>query len=122
MKKMNAIAAITGTVLVGLGVAMAVTNPGPESYHDYASQRLMEYAQENACDRLPIAKGSCVAAIGSVQSDIEDIIRRNTQRQNFLLWSVYKTDLSLPLPLIPAYQFETVGAFGSFYTYEYKKQ
>lgn len=122
MKKINAIAAVTGTVLVGLGVAMAVTNPGPESYHDYASQRLMEYAQANACDRLPIARGSCVAAIGSVQSDIEDIIRRNTQRQNFILWSVYKTDLSLPLPLIPAYQFETVGAFQSFYTYEYKKQ
>lgn len=122
MKKKNAIAAVTGTVLVGLGVLMAATNPGPESYHDYASQRLMEYLQENGCDRLPIPKASCVAAIGSVQSDIEDIIRRRTQRQNFIFWSIYKTDLSLPLPIIPAYQFETVGAFGSFYTYEYRKR
>jgi hypothetical protein len=124
MKTIHAIASVTGFVLVGLGAAMAVTNPGPEVYHDYASQQLMEYLQENACDRLPIpiAKSRCVSAIGSVQSDIQNLIRRNTTRQNFLLWSVYKTELSLPLPLIPAYHFETIGAFQSFYTYEYKKQ
>lgn len=119
MKNLNVVASVAGAVLVGLGVAMVVTNPRPSAYNDYATERLTEYLKAEGCEKALLGQRQCVAALESAQPQIAELIRESTERQNFLLWSVYRTEFSLPL--LPAYQFETVGAFQSFYTYEFQK-
>jgi Domain of unknown function (DUF4359) len=121
---------LVGMALVGLGVAMAVTNPSQEVYEAYATQQLSQYLRENTCaDAGKIFKDGCDKLLQENQSEIRDIIAANTQRENFWLLSLYKTDLSVGqlLPpflggLAPSYHFETVGLFSSFHVVEARKQ
>jgi hypothetical protein len=116
--------------LVGLGVAMAVTNPSQAGYEAYATQKLTQYLRDNTCAEAgKVLEDSCNKLIRENQSEIKDIIASNTQRENFWVVSVYKTDLSVGqlLPsflsgLVPSYHFETVGLFSNFHIVEAKKQ
>lgn len=118
MKNLNVVASVAGSILVGLGVAMAVTNPSESAYNDYATAKLTEYLQENGCEKAPLGQRQCRAALNSFQPHIEELVSENSYRQNFLFLSVYRTEFSFPL--LPSYNFETVGAFQSFYTYKAK--
>jgi hypothetical protein len=126
MKPRNIIAYTIGAVLIGVGAAMAVTNPDSETYGNYATQQLTTYLQDNACTEVPAILGNllqtqCAAILDDNQEQIRRLIARNTDRQNWLLLSVYKTDLALS-DLLPAYHFETVGVFGNLYTYKAEKR
>jgi hypothetical protein len=121
---------LVGMALVGLGVAMAVTNPSQANYEEYATQQLAAYLRENTCaDAGELLKDGCNQLLNENQSEIKELISANTQRQNFGVVSLYKTDLSVGelLPsflknLVPSYHFETVGVFGNFRVVEAKKQ
>ena len=121
---------LVGMALVGLGVAMAVTNPSQASYEEYATRQLAAYLRENTCaDAGELLKNGCNQLLNENQSEIKELISANTQRQNFGVVSLYKTDLSVGklLPsfldnLVPSYHFETVGVFSSFHIVEAKKQ
>lgn len=121
---------LVGMALVGLGVAMAVTNPSQASYEEYATRQLAAYLRENTCaDAGELLKDGCNQLLNENQSEIKELISANTQRQNFGVVSLYKTDLSVGklLPsfldnLVPSYHFETVGVFSSFHIVEAKKQ
>ncbi|MBD0389868.1 MAG: DUF4359 domain-containing protein, partial [Nostoc sp. C3-bin3] len=52
---------------------------------------------------------------------IQEIIARTTERQNYIIFSIYRTDLKIS-SWIPSYKFETVGAFDQFYTYTAEKE
>lgn len=125
MKNLRGLAYILGASLLGIGVATFVTNPAQASYETYATRRLTAHLSENVCTKAGILADVCRSALSDNQSQIKQFISNNTDRQNFLFWSVYKTDLAagdlLPSALrdaVPAYHFETVGIFSSFYTYE----
>jgi hypothetical protein len=130
MKNLKVGAYLTGMALLGLGVAMAVTNPDQDVYDDYAAQQLTQYLKENVCAKSNAALQSpCDSLLKDNQAQIKKLISNHTERQNFLVLSVYKTDLSIGklLPsflggLLPSYHFETVGAFRSFHIYEAKRQ
>lgn len=105
---------------------MAVTNPSQPVYEDYAVQRLTEYLKNDVCTQVPKAfesllQRNCTVLVDSSRPQMQQIISQSTQQQNFIFFSVYSTDLSLNR-FIPAYHFETVGAFQNFYTYSAEKQ
>jgi hypothetical protein len=107
--------------LAGLGVAMATTNPSPADYEEYATQRLTEYLKQDVCAKTTnflenIIKSQCENFVVQAKPQMREIISRSTQQQNFVIFSIYRTDLKLS-SLIPIYKFETVGAFNNFYTY-----
>ncbi len=121
MKNLRIITYIAAAALAGVGVAMAASNPSQPAYEEYAEQRLTEYLKSDVCTKAPKAlenflQRSCTVVIDSSRPQLQQIVSRGTQRQNFILFSVYRTDLSVK-PLIPSYHFETVGAFQTFYTY-----
>lgn len=111
-----------GIVLAGLGVAMALTNPGQNAYEHYASQTLNDYLKENVCTQFPsglsqFLESQCYFLVDTARPQLSQIIARNTKRQNFIVFSLYQTDLFIPSAL-PNYQVKTVGVFQNFYTYE----
>ncbi len=130
MKGLQAVTAIAGVALVGIGAAMALTNPNQDSYEEYAVEQLTRYLQKDICPKAPSIlgnslEGQCRSIVESHQPQIKQIISQTTQRQNLIIFSVYKTDLSaqtivpfLPHNVLPEYHFETVGALDNFYTYQ----
>ena len=128
MKNLKMVAAITSCVLLGLGVAMVVTNPSQEVYEEFAVQRLTEYLQTNLCAQAPVVFGiqrQCTSSIVAIQPQMRSLVAQNTQRQDFIFFSLYKTNLSTStlLPawvgsLLPTYHVETVGALQNFYVYQ----
>ncbi len=130
MKGLQAVTAIAGVALVGVGAAMALTNPNQDSYEEYAVEQLTDYLQKDICPKAPSILGNsledqCRSIVESHQPQIKQLISKSTQRQNFILFSIYQTDLSpstivafLPANTLPGYHFETVGAIDNFYTYQ----
>ncbi|MBD2775458.1 DUF4359 domain-containing protein [Iningainema tapete] len=121
MKAFTIMACAGAVALAAVGVAMATTNPSPAEYEEYAAQQLTEYIKANVCKKTPnllknLVNLNCNQLIESANPQMRDIIAASTQRQNFLIFSIYRTDLTLN-SLVPSYQFETVGAFDKFYTY-----
>lgn len=126
MKSLRIITYIGAAALAGLGVAMAVTNPNQPAYEEYAVQRLTEYLKNDVCTKAPKAlenflQRNCTVLIDSSRPQIQQIVSESTQRQNFILFSIYRTDLSVN-PFIPSYHFETMGVVENFYTYAAEKQ
>lgn len=122
MKSLKIPLLLGGIVLLGVAGAMAVTNPDKPAYDDYATERLTLYLKDDLCAKAPVIFGvalqnQCRETVNNNQSQLEQIISANTNQQNFLLFSLYKTDLSIGPPL-PSYHFETIGVFYNFYTYK----
>ncbi|NJR39015.1 MAG: DUF4359 domain-containing protein [Leptolyngbyaceae cyanobacterium CSU_1_4] len=121
---------LVSMVVVGLGVAMAVTNPSQASYEEYAAQQLSAYLRDNTCANAgELLKNGCNQLLNENQSEIKELISANTQRQNYGIVSFYQTNLSVGqlLPsfldnLVPSYHFKTVGIFNNFQILEAKKQ
>ena len=113
---------ICGIALTGFGILLFLTNPGQKDYERYASHALNRYLKENACTQLPpeinaLLKSHCHSLVDTFRPQLAQIIDRQTTRQNFVLFSVYQTDLSIPSAL-PDYQVKTIGVFKHFYIYE----
>ncbi|BAZ70064.1 hypothetical protein NIES4106_48500 [Fischerella sp. NIES-4106] len=124
--------------LAALGVVMTQTNPNQVEYEDYAAQRLTEYLNTNVCKKTPkflenVIKFNCRQVVNSAQPQIREIIAESTERQDFIVFSIYRTDLNVNslipalrvdsvLPSTPGYKFETLGAFDQFYTYKAEQQ
>lgn len=112
--------------LAVLGVTMAKTNPSQAEYEEYAMQRLTKYLKSDVCKKTPnvlenLIKLDCDKLVDSASPQIREIISGTTQRQDFIIFSIYRTDLKLN-SWIPSYTFESVGAFDNFYTYNAEQQ
>ncbi len=120
---------ITYTATVGLavlGIFMASTNPSQPKYEQYAVLRLQEYLKDNVCAKSPnllekLVNLNCNKLVDSANPQIKEIIAATTKRHNYIIFSVYRTDLELN-PWVPGYTFETVGAFNNFYIYKAQKR
>ncbi len=126
MRSLTIIAYVAAAGLAALGITMAKTNPSQTEYENYAVQRLTEYLKTDVCKKTQniienLIHLNCEKTVDSASPQIRQIITGTTQQQNFLLFSIYRTDLKLN-SLIPAYKFETVGAFNNFYTYSAEQQ
>lgn len=128
MKGLPVLAVLGGLALVGLGTAMAVTNPNQEAYDEYAVEQLSTYLKEEACSQAPklpqveeFLLRQCKSLVDTARPQIKQILSQKTQRQNLVLFSIYRTDLNIS-PALPAYHFETVGVFQKFYIYQVEEQ
>jgi hypothetical protein len=127
---------ITIVAVVGLsvlGVTMYKTNPIQSKYEDYAVEQISDYAKKNGCNKVPglIEKLTkvkvslkCEETLNSIKPQIRDAIAASTKRQDFLFFSIYRTefDLGSLIPSLPLYKFDSVGALDNFYTYSAEKQ
>lgn len=126
---MKPVTIILGSAAVGLaafGVAMATTNPSQAEYEEYATQRLTEYVKEDFCGKTTnflenLIKSQCDNLVDQASPQIQQILSRSTEKQNFVIFTVYTTELQLS-SLIPGYKFETLGALNKFYTYTAEKK
>ncbi|MFS8907349.1 DUF4359 domain-containing protein [Synechococcus sp. OH2] len=119
-----------GLALAGGVAALAITNPTPEAYGAYAGEQLAAYATREYCAQLPAFLPTlieeCHALVQELQPELAELFLRQTRRQNFILFSLYSTDLSLlnfgPLgSSLPTYHFQTLAVAGQFYTYEIRE-
>ncbi len=126
MKVLTLIASVGAAGIAVLGVTMATTNPQQPKYEEYAVQRLTIYLKTDFCQKTPnflqnLMQFNCNQLVDSAKPQIRDIIAATTKRQNYIVFSVYTTDLKID-NLIPGYKFETVGAFDNFYIYKAEKK
>lgn len=110
--------------LGGIAVALGLTNPGIKSYRAYAIETLTDYTKANLCLDESLGKflqQQCAHLVDVATPQVGQLIDTSTERQNYLLFSIYKTTLAVS-PLVPSFRFESVGVFNTFYTYRYEKR
>ncbi len=127
MKGFLAVAVVGGLGLGGLGAAMAIANPEPLAYEEYATTQITSYLKNNVCNQNILGnliQAPCNSMVETTTPQIRTLVNQNTQRQNLIFFSIYRTNLSLGsiIPFAPNYQVETVGAFNNFYTFEPQKR
>jgi len=126
MKNLKPLTLISLVFLGGLATAMAIANPDNSTYEEYAVEQLTTYLKDDVCSQVPkafetLVKDSCASLIDSNRPQIQEIIARSTQRQNFILFSIYRTNLSIS-SVVPLYRFQTIGLMQNFYTYSAEPQ
>jgi hypothetical protein len=108
------------TLLAG-GAAMVLSNPSQDAYEAYAIEQIANRAKEE-CNRAPagfgeVIKAPCRAAVEAAKPKLRPLLKTSTTRQNFVFFSIYKSDLAVPA-LNFRTQVETIGIFNGFYTYK----
>ena len=125
MKVLQIIRIAGAASFIGLGIVMILTNPGKHAYEKYAAKTLTGYLKQEVCLQSSGVLESflskhCKTLVDIGKSNINKVISNKTVRQNYLLFSIYETELLLPPP-IANYEFETIGILQKFYTYQADK-
>ena len=111
---------IGGVAFLSLGSLLVLTNPGQEQYEDFATQQLVLYLKENICQQTSPELGEaiksqmCHLMVDTGKKQIPKLIAQTSQRHNYLLFSMYQTELYL-------YSFDTIGIFNHFYIIDVDK-
>jgi Domain of unknown function (DUF4359) len=123
MKKSTIALSVLGIAVLGLGGAMAATNPKDSAYEEYATEQLTQYIDRNVCAEAGFLKEQCTRLLESGRVTLQQEIVKQTETQNWFIFTIYKTELSVSfLPFVPSYHVETVGAFNSFHIYKVQKK
>jgi len=97
--------------IVVIAVGMAITNPSKDRYIEYATEQFSETGKTSICagENIPIAaQQSCKFVISQGKGVIKKVVDNSTKQQNFILFSLYETDL-------PNKKVTTIAAFGNFH-------
>lgn len=116
---------VWGTITIGaLGAGLALTNPGPAAFEDYAAGRLTALLRNELCreDGLPLMLRlviqDCPAMVEAQTPVLGRLAALQTRRRNLVLFSLYSTDLGgqkvLPNWRLPRYKALTLAAAGRF--------
>ena len=90
--------------LVWLGIfglcALGLTNPDPAAYEIYAIEQVGNLAKEQ-CTQAPaglgiLIQGPCRAAVEAYKPQLRPLLATTTTRQNLILFSIYRSDISIP--------------------------
>lgn len=113
-----------GVSLCGVCGILIFSNPTPQEYEEFAVEEISNYLDTKGCSKLttqqPSLQNPCQGMlklfldVSKIQ--LKQLISSQTQQQNFLLFSLYRTNLELPAPL-PSYQVETIAILKRFYIY-----
>jgi hypothetical protein len=103
-------------ILIGAAVvvgAMAISNPSKERYVDYATEYFAESGKNSLCSSdMPLAaQQSCKFVMSQGKGVIKPYIENSTKQQNFVLFSIYATDM-------PNKKLNTIAAFGNFFMFK----
>ena len=104
--------------LCGLGL---LTNPDRAAYETYAVDRVGNLAKDQ-CDRAPAGLGSliqgpCRGVIEAYKPQIRPLLAATTSHQNWLIFSIYRSDISIPAVNFNG-RVESIGIFNNFFTYK----
>jgi len=105
---------IGGGLLFILSLLLFFTNPSQKKYEIFASEQLIQYAKENVCTiksnniEEAIKSQVCNLMLDTGKNQIPKLIEKTTRQRNYLLFSVYETNLYI-------YNFETIGIFNQFF-------
>ncbi|MDB9495880.1 DUF4359 domain-containing protein [Spirulina major CS-329] len=129
MKLWQATVTSAGIMIGVLGAGLTMTNPGRSAYEDYAVEQLTLYLNDNLCQDLPEQlrqfSQQCQSLgdtlLDTARPQLQQLLNSNTDRENYLLFSIYRTELALP-PMVTGYQFETLGILNQFYIYRMEKK
>jgi Domain of unknown function (DUF4359) len=107
--------------LVGLCGLGFLTNPDRAAYENYAVEQAGHLGKEQ-CERASgglgvLVKEPCQAAIEAYKPQIKPLIATTTSRQNWGLFSIYRSDISIPAVNFNG-RVESIGLFDRFYTYK----
>ncbi|HEY9767077.1 MAG TPA: DUF4359 domain-containing protein [Coleofasciculaceae cyanobacterium] len=116
---------IGGIIAIGIGAIAFLTNPGEQKYQQYADATLKTQLKDKVCTQVSEdmgvwLEGQCHILVNTASPYLAQVLRQQTKRQNFLLFSIYQADLVLPPPLTN-YHLATIGVLGNFYTYQAEK-
>jgi len=123
MKTSQLLLGVLGLGVLGLAGVMAVTNPNEVAFGEFA----LEQVKTQGCKEVPqLIRQQCPQFVQENRAQVKKLIVQSTERQNYGLFSLYRTNLStrsivpdLPVFLdVPAFQLETVGMMGKFYIYQ----
>jgi len=112
------------TAVAGGLIGLAVTNPGPAAFEEFAAEKLTELASEELCrnEGLPLLARlliqNCPELVRSQRKVLGRLAREHSRRYNFGLLSIYGTRLGgekvLPNWSIPRYDAVTLAMAGHF--------
>ncbi len=107
---------------IGLGfvlIIMAITNPSKNAYVEYATLKMADDVKEGMCDRkelknvigtaADLLSGICRTGIDTQRSKIRDFISNGSRHYNYVILSVYRTDVF-------DRRYTTIGICGNFLT------
>jgi Domain of unknown function (DUF4359) len=102
--------------IAGLGLTLALTNPKQEIYTEFATRTVSKFLVRDLCKantQTPkgfetLVKDGCQAFMHQGSSEIHSFIEHNTERQDFLIFSLYTTDF----PIRPL---RVLGIFNHFF-------
>lgn len=126
MKTSQILLGVVGLAVLGIAGLMVATNPDEAAFGEFALQQV----KTQGCKEVPqIIRQQCPQFVQENQAQVKKLIAQSTERQNYGLFSLYRTNLStrsiipdLPVFLdVPAFQLETVGMMGKFYIYQAEK-
>jgi Domain of unknown function (DUF4359) len=110
-------------VLLGvLGLsALGLTNPDPTAYETFAIKQVGNLAKEQ-CSQAPaglgiLIQGPCRAAVEAYQPQLRPLLATTTTRQNLILFSIYRSDISIPAAKFNA-KVESIGIGNHFFIYK----
>lgn len=123
---MKQIGTVSAIAILTVATSMTITNPTQEDYDQYARDQLAEYLKENVCNDVPeelgeFGKRQCRTLVDTGRIPIQQLVAANTERENYFLFSIYRTKFS-DLPFLPTYYFETVGVLQQFVVYQAEEQ
>ncbi|MDX2254270.1 MAG: DUF4359 domain-containing protein [Pseudanabaenaceae cyanobacterium bins.39] len=102
-------------ILIGavvLAVVMAVSNPPQDRYTEHMILQFADRSKETFCQSDRATQQQCQFAIAMLASQGKPLLRafieNSTRHQNFVIFSVYTTDL-------PNQKLTTIAAFGNFF-------
>jgi hypothetical protein len=114
----------TGLGVGGAAVVLALTNPGPADFEAFAAEQLVQRATADLCgpDGLPMALRlmvrNCPELIRSQRHLLGSLAAQASERQNFGLFSLYRTTIGGPRVLrfleLPLYRAITLAGAGQF--------
>jgi Domain of unknown function (DUF4359) len=104
------------TAITGVALTLALTNPRQEVYTEFATHTVSKFLVRDLCKanaQAPkgfetLVKDGCQAFMRQGSSEIRSFIENNTERQDFLLFSLYTTDF----PIRPL---RVLGIFNHFF-------
>ncbi len=106
---------------ISIGCGLGLTNPDLDKYEVYAVDRVGELVRTE-CTRAAAGfgvaiEGTCRAAIDAYKPQLRPLLAATTTRQNWILFSIYRSDLSIPEVHFNA-RVESIGILNNFFTYK----
>ncbi len=105
--------------VVAMGTMMAITNPSRNAYNSHVANQASSYLQKNVCSQTQNYFGNwlqqeCHDLVAQGKPSIKQLVNLSTQRDNYLFFSVYETEVSV-MESLPSYETKKIGFLGQFW-------